>query len=77
MEKLTPLYGQVGLNTYYSIMRFDINIFFIDRTGFPPIITVLNVVRTPVYAYMMVLVAIGVILSLICLVFNIVFRKRK
>ena len=76
MEKLTPLYGQVGLNTYYGTMRFDID-FFLDRTGFPPIITVLNVVRTPVYAYMMVLVAIGVILSLICLVFNIVFRKRK
>ena len=25
MEKLTPLYGQVGLNTYYGPIRFDIN----------------------------------------------------
>ena len=51
--------------------------FFVDRTGFPPIITVLNVVRTPVCAYVVALMAVGVILSLICLAFNIIFRKRK
>ena len=48
-----------------------------DRTGIPPTIVVLNVVKTPVYAYMVFLVSVGVLLSLICLLFNVIYRNRK
>lgn len=77
MEKLTPLYGQVGLYIMIMIINNIWYSFRTDRTGFPPIITIVNVVKMPVYAYVVVLVTIGVILCLICLVFNIIFRKRK
>ena len=48
-----------------------------DSTGIPPTIVVVNVVRTPVYAYMIFLVTVGVVLSIVCLLFNIIFRNRK
>lgn len=65
----------------YITMRVY-NIFFLSlqsdvRGEVPPVVTVINVVKTAVYAYVATLVAIGVMLSLLCLVFIIVYRKRK
>ena len=48
-----------------------------DTTGIPPIIDILNTLKVPVYAYVLFLVAVGVILSTICLAFNIIYRNKK
>ena len=43
----------------------------------PPIVTVFTVVIVPVYAYLATLVTVGLVLCFVCLLFNIIFRKRK
>ena len=43
----------------------------------PPIITIVNVVKTPVYAYVVTLTTIGLEVTCVCLLFNVVFRKQK
>ena len=48
-----------------------------DATGIPPIVTVINTTKIPVLAYVFFLIAVGVALSVACLIFNIVFRNRK
>ena len=48
-----------------------------DVTGIPPLVIVINVLKTSVYGYVFFLVAVGLTLSLICLLFNIIFRNRK
>ena len=56
------------------------NVFFFADVapGIPPVVIVAhNVLKTPVYVYMLFFVAVGVTLSAICLVFNIAFRHRK
>ena len=80
--KPTAPCGQVGLSTslqYSQIIIEDCCNFSIhtDSTGIPPTIVVVNVVKTSVYAYMIFLVTVGVLLSIICLLFNIIFRNRK
>ena len=49
----------------------------IETTGLPPVITVINVLKPSVYAYVITLVTIGLILSIVCLMFNVIFRNRK
>ena len=48
-----------------------------DRTGIPPTIEVLKAVKIQVYAPVVFLVSVGVILSLVCLLFNIIYRNKK
>ena len=48
-----------------------------EVTGIPPLIYVLNALKISIYGYVLSLVLIGVILSAVCLVFNIAFRNRK
>ena len=61
------------------IITKDHRYFFMhtDSTGIPPTVVVVNVVKTSVYAYMIFLVTVGVLLSIICLLFNVIFRNRK
>ena len=48
-----------------------------EVTGIPPLIYIVNALKISIYGYVLSLVAIGVILSAVCLVFNITFRNRK
>ena len=51
--------------------------FIIDKRGFPPIIIMINVMKTSVYTYLAILVITGVMLSIVCLIFTIVYKNRK
>ena len=79
MEKQTLLYGQVGYyySSIYEYIEDIITEFIIDKRGFPPIIIMINVMKTSVYAYLAILVTTGVMLSIVCLMFTIVFKNRK
>ena len=75
MVKQDPAYGQVGFIELRDYMK-KISL-FIGIMGLPPVITVINVIKTSVYAYVITLVTIGLILSIVCLMFNVIFHDRK
>ena len=75
MVKQDPAYGQVGSIELHDYMK-KIGL-FVGITGLPPVITVVNVIKTSVYAYVITLVTIGMILSIVCLMFNVIFHDRK
>ena len=52
-------------------------VLFLDSRGFPPIIIVINILKVPVFAFVVTLVAIGVILSILCLMFDVIFKNQK
>ena len=60
----------------YCVNIIVIN-FFVESTGIPPIINVISVIKTSVYAYVVTLVTVGLILSTVCLMFNVIFHNRK
>ena len=43
----------------------------------PPVITVINTIKTSVFAYVGTLVTIGLMLSVVCLMFTAIFHNRK
>ena len=64
--------------TYYMALHDFINKSFLAGTiGFPPVVAVINVIKTSVYAYVVTMVTIGLILSIVCLMFNVIFHDRK
>ena len=48
-----------------------------SSTGIPPVVNVFYKTRDEVIIYVYLLVVVGVALSLVCLIFNVVFRNKK
>lgn len=67
--------SNIILNTYY--FYYLCCVIILDVRGIPPIVVVINVMKTPVYAFVVILNTTGIVLSIACLIFNVIFQNRK
>lgn len=69
-----------GLNTISSLFAlsyFGSNSIFYSTEYVPPVIEETSTVLLPIYIYIAIVTALGILFALVCFVFNILFRNRR